>query len=153
MDRAPYDDAPLPPVTEPSMMDALSHQTDIELSYHLLLLACKFVCPAGLHSVCLFQNMCCLLKFSEIMSGRQSLTMTNEGSLFIKHTNSHTTPQDPTADITKDLRAQKFHLDPFCKAGLLVDQHQLYTINTGLWITNRTWTSLKYNKKNSSKPP
>lgn len=68
---------------------------------------------------------------SEIMSGRQSLTMTNEGLLFIKHTNSHTTPQDHTVVIIKDLRARSFHSDSFCKAGLLVDQHQLYTINMG----------------------
>lgn len=86
------------------------------------------------------------------MSGRQSLTMTNGGRLFVKHTNSHTTPQDPTVDIIKDLRAQSFHSDPFCKAGLLVDQYQLYTINTGLSVTNRTRTSLKYNKKIHQKP-
>lgn len=80
------------------------------------------------------------------MSGRQSLPMTNGGHLFIKHMNSHTTPQDPTADTIKDLRGQSFHSDPFCKAGLLVDQHQLYTLNTGLSATNRIQTSLKCNR-------
>lgn len=52
--------------------------------------------------------------------------------LFTKHKNMHTTPQDPTADIIKDLKACTFHLDPLCKAGLIVDQHQSYTVNTGL---------------------
>lgn len=52
--------------------------------------------------------------------------------LFTKHKNMHTIPQDHTADIIKDNKAYTFHLDPLCKAGLLVDQHQSYTVNTGL---------------------
>lgn len=84
----------------------------------------------------------------EIMSGRQSFTMTSGGHLFI---NTQTISQDFTVDFIKDLRAQPFHLDLSCKK-FLVDQHQLYTINTGLSLTNRTWTSLKYNLNINQKP-